>query len=238
MQRLRQWRVSGVLDSLATVLVICVSGIMLYSLLKPRPPVVQASRRQAPTGRPAGAEKIPTVDIAVGKAASEGRSSAAIAMVEWADFQCPFCSAFANQLLPSLRSKYVDNGRALFVFRHFPLESIHPFALSAARQSECAGQQDKFWEAHDRFFKGPMSAAPDIADLTSALHLNRPKFDKCISTVDPTLQADAEMGRRLGVSGTPTFFIGRLEGGTVKATLRLVGAQPEAPHFYRRWTKP
>lgn len=136
-----------------------------------------------------------------------GDKNAEITLIEFSDFQCPFCKRHLptiNQLL----SQY--EGKIRFVYRHFPLSSIHPFAQKAAEASECAGDQGKFWEYHDTLFDN--QSALDTASLKSYagnLGLNQSQFDNCLdsdkyaSLVNKHLQE----GQAAGVSGTPGTFV-------------------------------
>lgn len=150
-----------------------------------------------------------------------GNPQAVVTLVEFGDLQCPSCVA-AEPEMRELRQRYGD--RVRFVFRQFPLEQVHQYALRAAEASECAAQQGKFWEAVDRFYL----ANGDLKDeslerYAGELGLDTTKFHDCLSSgaARPIIQRDSEDGRALGVRGTPTFFLG---------TQRIVGA-PEMPKF-------
>lgn len=138
-----------------------------------------------------------------------GSPQAAVTLVEFADLQCPSCAAAAPELR-QLRLRYGD--RVRFVFRQFPLEKIHIYALQAAQASECAAQQGRFWEAVERFY----AANGDLTDTSlqryaRELGLDIPRFDACFTggSTLPVIRRDQEDGRALGVRGTPTFFLGK-----------------------------
>jgi protein-disulfide isomerase/uncharacterized membrane protein/rhodanese-related sulfurtransferase len=150
-----------------------------------------------------------------------GNPQALVTLVEFGDLQCPSCAA-AEPEMRELRRLYRD--RVRFVFRQFPLEEVHVYALKAAEASECAAQQGKFWESVDRFY----AANGDLKDeslvrYAGELGLDTAKFQSCLSSgaTKATIQRDREDGRALGVRGTPTFFL---------ANQRIVGA-PEMPQF-------
>jgi protein-disulfide isomerase/uncharacterized membrane protein/rhodanese-related sulfurtransferase len=152
---------------------------------------------------------------------STGNPQAPVTLVEFGDLQCPSCAA-AEPEMRDLRQRYGD--RVRFVFRQFPLEKVHPYALRAAEASECAAQQGKFWEAVDRFY----SANGDLKDeslqrYAVELGLDTPKFKSCFSSgaTRPILERDRQDGLALGVRGTPTFFLGQQ---------RIIGA-PETAKF-------
>lgn len=101
------------------------------------------------------------LDVAKGHLPVLGKEDATITIVEFSDFQCPFCERFFVDTLPELKKNYIDTGKAQLTFRHFPLTSIHPNAETAHRASECANEQGKFWEYHDLLFQN-QSAWSDL----------------------------------------------------------------------------
>lgn len=146
-----------------------------------------------------------------------GNAAAKIGIVEFSDFQCPYCRDFHRQLLPQLKEKYIDVGIAQFIFKDFPLR-MHSQALPAAMAANCAGQQGSYWEMHDALFanQGRLGAAL-FPELARGLRLDEAKFSACLN--DPVrqekiLQSIAE-ARRLGLTGTPSFLIGRIEGNVL-----------------------
>jgi len=152
---------------------------------------------------------------------STGNPLAPVTLVEFGDLQCPSCVA-AEPEMRELRRLYRD--RVRFVFRQFPLEQVHVYALRAAEASECAAQQGKFWESLDRFY----SANGDLKDeslvrYAGEIGLDTTKFSSCLASgaTKATIQRDREDGHALGVRGTPTFFL---------ANQRMVGA-PEMAQF-------
>lgn len=138
---------------------------------------------------------------------SLGPATAPVTIVEFSDFQCPFCARSAP-VLKELLSKYPDQVR--LVYRDFPIETIHSNAIDAALAAECADEQGAFWNMHDALFAD--QDALDIASLEEharQIGLDMPKFTECLSTqryLDEVRQDMAD-GRSYGVGGTPTFFI-------------------------------
>jgi len=144
-----------------------------------------------------------------------GSPDAPLVLVEYGDYQCPFCGAaqlVVKQLLIDLRSNL------LFVFRNFPLAEVHPFAFPAAAAAEAAGLQSHFWPMHDRLFENQHLLDPgSLLDHARALRLNTARFltDAQSPNVQRRIAADMEGGARSGVNGTPTFFANgvRVDGG-------------------------
>ena len=217
MQRINGWR--GALDLLATALVIIAALAVTWSV-----------GRRFFGGEPGSRTVIPVPknSLSLSGAVLKGASSARVAVVEYSDFECPFCARFALDTLPKLTARYVDNGKVLFVFRNFPLESIHPMAESAAEAAECARRQDHFWQLHDSLYaaQGRLSRAA-VLESARTEGLDITDFERCIGGEGAALvQSDVVSGKEIGVNGTPTFFIGSLETDGVRVKRVITGAQP------------
>ena len=161
-----------------------------------------------------------------------GNPNAPITIIEFSDFQCPFCARFHTQTLPLILEEYIDQGKVKLVFRDFPIQSIHPNALPASIAAECANEQSKFREMHDMLFEKQNEwnklATADAISLfskyASDMQLEQRMFDTCLTSGKyiEEIKNDLDDGRKYGVSGTPGFFIGNDEVGYVE----LKGAQP------------
>ena len=160
----------------------------------------------------------PRMEVAAGGHPALGPGKAPVTIVEFGDFQCPFCRA-AESTVNAVRLKYGDRVRLVYV--DFPL-SFHNHSMDAANAARCAGEQDKFWQFHDAMFADQTKLAPaDLKATAGKLKLDTAKFDKCVDQVryQDAINRDVELGHKLNVTGTPAFFInGR----------PLEGAQPEA----------
>jgi len=156
--------------------------------------------------------QIPTEPIPIGNSAIRGVLSAPVAIIEYADFECGSCAQFARVIEPLLLREYVDKGRVVIVFKHFPLQS-HPGAKGAAKVAWCAAQQGKFWEMRDRLFRmqGGLQDS-EIQAAGKAIGLDMARFDFCRASpeVDHGVQLDRAEGEKLKIPGTPTFFLGRV----------------------------
>jgi protein-disulfide isomerase len=156
----------------------------------------------------------PRVAVSVAGDPAKGPAAAPITIVEFSDFQCPYC-ARVNPTLKQVEEKYGDKLR--MVFRDFPLVQIHKEAAKAAEAGECAHEQGKFWEMHDRLFANQSKLQVEaLKQAASELGLDSAKFDQCLdsSKYASEVQSDVDEGARYGVTGTPAFFInGRLLGG-------------------------
>jgi protein-disulfide isomerase len=145
-----------------------------------------------------------------------GGAAAAVTVVEFSDFQCPYCRS-AETPVKQLTAKYGDKIKLVYI--DFPL-GFHEHAMDAARAAQCAAGQDKFWQFHDALFADQSKLAPaDLKATAAKLGLDSKKFDACYDhqAPDGAIRSEQAQGQSLGVTGTPTFFInGR----------QLVGAQP------------
>jgi protein-disulfide isomerase len=150
-------------------------------------------------------------------APAKGSASARVTLVEFSDFQCPFCHRFAATLR-KIEEAYGDS--VLIVYRQFPIASIHPFAMKAAEASLCANEQGKFWELHDKMFGDQTRlSVGDLTQKAADLGLDGPRFTSCLQTsrYAKQVEKDIEEASRLGVSGTPALFVNGVEirGGAV-----------------------
>jgi len=149
-------------------------------------------------------------------APSKGPDAAPVTIVEFSDFHCPYCRG-VQPTLDQVLLKYPTQVR--LVYKHFPIDSLHPQARRVADASWCAQQQHKFWEFHDAVYaSAPDASAAAIAGFASKAGLDMNAFDACIASgkADPVVQAHIDEGQHYGVSGTPGFFVnGRLLSGAV-----------------------
>jgi protein-disulfide isomerase len=188
----------------------------------------------APTPDPATAQAAqPTppqvVNVSAGKLPILGDANAKVTVVEFSDFQCPFCERFFTNTYKQINDTYIKTGKIKFSYRHYPLSSIHPNAEKAAEASECANEQDKFWEYHNILFQNqatwsPLSAtdvAGSFTDYAGQLGLNTDQFKTCLDSgkYKKNVADDLAAGQKVQVDGTPAFFINGY---------RVIGAVPFA----------
>ena len=157
----------------------------------------------------------PRIAVSVDDDASKGPEKAPVTIVEFSDYQCPFCSR-AETTVTEVLKKYGDKVR--LVYRDYPL-SFHPNAEGAAEAAECAKDQGKFWEMHNAMFANQAKlTSADLVETAGGLGLDKDKFKACLDSgkMKTEVQKDFQDGQKYGVSGTPTFFINGL---------KLVGAR-------------
>lgn len=137
----------------------------------------------------------------------EGNQNAKIVLVEFGDYQCPYCGE-AFPIIKNIQKKLGD--KMMFVFRNFPLTEMHPYALDAARAAEAAALQGKFWDMHDILYKNQENLEEsDLVDYAKKLGLDLDKFkeDMVSRVVEEKINSDIESGAISGVNGTPSFYI-------------------------------
>lgn len=175
----------------------------------PAVPVAQA----APTERAIRRYDIPTEGFH-----SIGPKDAPIVLVEFSDYQCPYCKRWHDEVYTSLMAAYPNQVR--LVYRNLPLTQIHPQAMNAAEAAMCAGEQDAYWQYHEKLFENSDVLSADLyASLAADLGLDAASFESCMTDHKylDEIQADMQFAINLGVQSTPTFFINGLA---------VVGAQP------------
>jgi protein-disulfide isomerase len=188
---------------------------------------VQLAKAMAlqPAGAPAPQDRV-QMSVSNGWYAV-GRADAPVTLVEFADFQCPYCKKFHTDAYAELKKSYIDTGKVRFVSRDLPLE-FHPFALKAAEAARCASDQDKFWELRDALYVNPAPPSADIIKkAVENLSLDAKAFQSCLDSdkYKADVQKDASEAAALQISGTPTFVLAKSSKDKLDG-VRIVGAQP------------
>lgn len=155
-----------------------------------------------------------------------GDLKAPVTLVEFTDYQCPFCRKFYLAAYKELKKEYIDTGKLRFVLRDLPL-GFHPYAKPAAISAHCAGEQDKFWQMHDALFEGNKFTPQDILGYASSIGLQNDAFKSCLSSgrYNDGIEQDVKDANKAGITGTPGFVIGRTTDNMVKGAL-ISGARP------------
>jgi protein-disulfide isomerase len=181
----------------------------------PTPTVTRpTATSQTPTVQPTPTPTVVIQNVSADDDPFWGPADAPVTIIEFGDFQCPYCGQFATQTLPQIKQAYESNIR--FVFRDFPL---HENSEKAAEAADCANEQGKFWEYHDKLFSN--QSALDVASLksyASQLDLDSGAFNQCLDSnkYAQEVQKDEQDGGSYGVGGTPAFFInGELVSGAL-----------------------
>jgi protein-disulfide isomerase len=177
----------------------------------------------APTA-PAAPEK---VRLKLGAENAIGRSDAPVVMVEYTDYQCPFCNRFTTTTFPELKKSYIDTGKLRFVTRDLPLP-FHQHALKAAQATRCGGEQGKFWQLKDVLIRNSDRLTPDlITALAREAALDMTAFKTCMESDRhlAEIRESSAAAQGIGINGTPSFVVGRMNGEYLDGVV-VVGAQP------------
>jgi protein-disulfide isomerase len=198
----------------------------IHQLLLNPPATRTAAAAAAPAAAPSDKVKM---SVGTGWYAM-GRDDAPVTMVEFTDYQCPFCRRFEADSFAQLKKEYIDTGKVRFVSRDLPLD-FHPNAPAAAMAARCAGDQHKFWEMRDAMM---LDTATDLGPASilkygQKTNLDMTAFNTCLSDKKYTeaIKKDTADAGTLGISGTPSFVIGKTDKSEI-AGVRIVGAVPYA----------
>ena len=156
-----------------------------------------------------------------------GAADAPITVVEFTDYQCPYCLRFTKTTFPLLKRKYIDTGKVRWVALNLPLP-FHKDAIKAAQAAHCAGEQNKFWEMREELFKNPRKLG--VADLPAhaeTLALDMSAFYSCLQSdrhMD-NIAKEAKDAKSVRLTGTPSFIIGKTTSDIISGQV-IIGAQP------------
>jgi protein-disulfide isomerase len=163
---------------------------------------------------PAAAQQPPGFQpqtVSIGTSPVKGDQSAPVTLIEYSDYQCPFCARNYREVLPILQTEYIDTGKLKFVMRENPLPTLHSDAMNAAMAAQCAGDQDKYWEMHNLMFDNQRQLGVDkLKAYAETIGLDTERFNACLDDKEQetAVQRDLASGAKLGVRGTPGFVLG------------------------------
>lgn len=210
------------------------SGAALQQLLELRKDIkelkaeiVITRSEVAKLGRGGGQRVAALSKVSIDDDPALGSRTAKIGLIEFSDYQCPFCRRFHTQTFDQLKRKYIDTGKVLYVLRDFPLD-FHRQAKSAAIAANCAGEQGAYWAMKRQLFANSNRFGPAFyQEAARSLKLNIGTFQQCLN--DPRqakeIESDMAYGDSIGVRGTPAFFVGRLQGKELVDAKLISGAR-------------
>ncbi len=192
---------------------------------------VEDLKIKSATRQPAPVQEQQDEVVSINDDPVKGNSNAPVTIIEFSDFQCPYCGRFFKTTMPEIERDYIKTGKVKYVFRDFPLE-FHNQAPKAAEAANCAGEQGKYWEMHDTLFENQSDLKVEkLKQYASEIGLDANSFDTCLDSgkYKEEIDKDIEAGRKAGVNGTPSFFIGKTQDKSKEITgKRIVGARPYA----------
>ena len=180
----------------------------------------------------AAAQGIPVnLEISIEGEPFKGSPTAPVTLIEFSDFECPYCGRHARNTLLKLDKEYIETGKVKYVFKDFPIPTIHKKAVMAATAANCAGEQEQYWPMHQKLFSSQKSLAEkELIDHAKKLNLKMEQFQSCLGSEKGRREIEEDMkeGRKAGVRGTPTLFLGRTDqnSSTVKIQMVIRGAGP------------
>jgi protein-disulfide isomerase len=194
------------------------TGLQSQKIQAQRNTFIEALKSKANVAIHLSAPEVQRFDVNIAGAPSKGPANAPVTLVEFSDFHCPYCKQIEdNNLLTQLLSKYGDQLKLVWI--DYPIDQLHPQARTAHEAARCAGEQGKFWEYHKVLYTGGPKSGDQLKTVAQQVGLDMASFDACFtsSKYQAAVQQDVDQGKRLAVTGTPTFFVnGR----------PLIGAQP------------
>jgi len=168
--------------------------------------LLREGARAAPS-EPAFKEQV----VSVGPSPYKGASDATVTLIEFSDYQCPFCSRHARDVMPTLVEEYVETGKLKYVMRENPIASIHRNAVNASMAALCAKDQNQYWDMHDVMFENQKQLGlENLKQYAADIGLETTQFNECLESQKYKEQVDSDLASaaKLGVSGTPGFVLG------------------------------
>lgn len=196
-------------------------------ILKELRQIRELLEKQNAPAPPSGQQQITKATVSIEGAPTMGSKDAPLTMVEFTDFQCPFCQRFHVQTFAELKKNYIDTGKLRFVSRDLPLD-FHPNALQAAQAGRCAAEQGQFWAMRDRMNSNPEKLdMASLAEYALDLKLNVGSFRSCVESgkYKNAIRSDSQAAEKIGANGTPSFVLGKSTPEGVDGEL-IIGALP------------
>jgi protein-disulfide isomerase len=171
----------------------------------------------------------PVIDVT--GAPALGADDAVVTLIEYSDYECPFCIRHFTSTMPQIEEAFIRTGQVRYVFRDLPIAQLHPGAARAHEAGRCAAEQGRFWQMHARLFSAPGTHSDTaLGAEASAAGLDMQAFHACLASgrTRPDVESTVAAAASLGATGTPSFFLGirNLETDEVEILHGISGAQP------------
>jgi protein-disulfide isomerase len=199
------------------------AAILVRQQRQPSPP-----RASVADGEPAVRAAAPGVVLDIASLPTKGSNLAKVVIVEFSDYECPFCARHAATVGQELQKQFIDAGKIRYVFANNPL-SFHPHAELLATSAICGGEQGHYWEMHDVIFADRPRTKDEVLASADAVKLDRTRFTKCLDERHGAdrIAKDSEEADHLNLAGTPGFAVGIVDGtNRVRVKILIDGAQP------------
>ena len=228
----RRLRSRMILDLVTTLAMLVAASVIVWAALKEREPQSISPPRPP---RPGRVKPIPKEPIPLAGAPLLGNSAAKVAVIEFSDYECPFCAKYHQKTFSAIRKSHIDTGKVLFAFRHMPIEGRHPLAFQAAQAAECSARQAKFWEFNDLLFTEPKGLdEQSLRSKAGKIGLDTAQFQACLAGgVRQRVEEDVALAKAAGISSTPSFLIGIVRPDRTLQVVRHESGAVPAPAFAR-----
>jgi protein-disulfide isomerase len=166
--------------------------------------------KAAPAPRAAGPAFKEQV-VSIGSSPVKGQTNATVTLMEFSDYQCPFCARHYRDVMPTLTTEYIDTGKVKFVMREKPIPSLHRNAMNASMAALCAGDQGKYWEMHNLLFDNQRELGDEnLKAFAGTIGIDTSQFNECLDgkKYQKQISEDIRLSDKLGMSGTPGFIVG------------------------------
>lgn len=213
-----RWR--SVFEIVTTLLMLAAASVVVWQNWRPASPPVRPSIA------------LPRTPVDISRAPIKGHPTARVGIVQYSDFECPFCERVNRTSLAELDADYFASGRVLMAFKHLPLP-IHEAAQGASEAALCAHVQGRFWPMHDTLFANRKNlTGPALRELAAGIGLQMDRYDECVQARSQKehVDRDAREAAELGITGTPAFLFGIVDRGRVTVSDVITGAR-SAPEF-------
>lgn len=207
---------------LTGVAAVCVIVVALFGS-----PSQWSKERTSPPRETPGAVAL-MAEVQFENSPSKGSIEAPVVVIEFSDFDCPFCRKFASSIMPNLDREFIETGKVQWFFKNLPLKGLHPEALRKANVGDCLKPQGRFWDFYSHVFSNPPRSVSNLMAYAESLSKDPIAFRTCLAAGQlDQVQSDTELAQSLGLMSTPTFLIGRRQAGRSMQVLHSVsGAQP------------
>jgi protein-disulfide isomerase len=219
----RSLRIRALVDLVVTLVMGVAAAVMIWRGIA----TPERAQARSPSAKPAfedvSAKQLTTTLEGV---PIRGAETAPLILIEFADFECPFCRKYHQEVFPKVDETLVATRKVRYAFRHFPLEKVHFNAIGAARAADCAAKEGKFWEMRAQLFqRQPEIGRAFWVPAARELGLRADSFEDCLRRSDDThIRRDQEEAAHLGINATPTFLVGIAEGKSVRVLRKIEGA--------------
>ena len=187
--------------------------------------------KQLGGARPAQQARALPASIDLTDAPFKGSPTSTVALVEYSDYECPYCIRHFTQVMPEIQNSYIATNKIRYMFRDFPIDELHPQSIRAHVAAHCAIEQNKFWDMHNRLFTSPGTHTPEaLTARAQEIGLNTAAFSACIATdkYSASIRQSTAFAISMGANGTPFFIVGKFDPKTHQLTpiKAIPGAYP------------